>query len=205
MPGSIGVLARIDIPVILATGEAAQFGWTVDITHGSGPAYGDGVLSSLNGSTAFKALFPNEQHWGPCKVSYLDGGDLSVTEVDYGTVVLTPTGASDPLPPEIAMCVSLRTALAGPAHRGRMYLPSPTTATMDATGRFTTAACSTVASVLATAMAVADFGVNAIVVLSRTHNSAQDIVRLEVGNVPDVQRRRRNRTPEVRVSEPLQG
>lgn len=53
----------------------------------------------------------------------------SVHEVDQplfaSTGALVPgTAAGQPLPNEVAVCVTLRTALAGRANRGRMYLPN---------------------------------------------------------------------------------
>lgn len=50
-------------------------------------------------------------------------------------VNLAGTGSSDLLPAQVAACVTLRTALAGPSYRGRTYLSGWAEGTSDVVGR----------------------------------------------------------------------
>lgn len=50
------------------------------------------------------------------------------------------TGTGDPLPKQVALCVTLRTLQTGPAHRGRVYLHGFSEAENDPNGLATTAA-----------------------------------------------------------------
>lgn len=43
--------------------------------------------------------------------------------------------ASQPMPPQVAVCASIRTALAGRRHRGRCYFPAPAESSVDPDGR----------------------------------------------------------------------
>lgn len=52
------------------------------------------------------------------------------------------TGTGDVLPPQIAMCVTLRTAQAGRSFRGRVYLPGFNEASNSVTGTLTSTASS---------------------------------------------------------------
>lgn len=53
--------------------------------------------------------------------------------IDSGGSVVG-TGAGDPLPRQIALCVTLRTAMAGKSYRGRVYIPGFTEAQNDSGG-----------------------------------------------------------------------
>jgi len=57
--------------------------------------------------------------------------------IDTGGAV-AGTLAGDFLPPQISLCITLRTALAGPRFRGRIYLPGYGEATNTAVGVITT-------------------------------------------------------------------
>jgi hypothetical protein len=55
------------------------------------------------------------------------------------TAALVGTGAGNPLPNEVALCVTLRTALAGRSYRGRVYLGGFIVGENSATGQIVTA------------------------------------------------------------------
>jgi hypothetical protein len=70
------------------------------------------------------------------KISYvrLDATSLGM---DIGRT-LPGTGAANNLPPECAPVLTIRTAVRGRAHRGRIYLPAPNSVSIDTGGKLTT-------------------------------------------------------------------
>lgn len=116
--------------------------------------------------------------------------------------VLAGTAGGDPLPGEVACCVSLRTSLPTRAGRGRFYLPNPNTGAVTA-GVFNN---SFVSDVVEAAQYGLDNLVTATYVPIIYHASSitgTTITSVDVGSVPDVQRRRRNKLTESRQSLPV--
>ena len=112
------------------------------------------------------------------------------------------TSAAETLPFQLAPVVSFRTALATRAGRGRIYAPS-LAVDQIAGGRMTTAAQGTLAdSAAAMLTSLAGAGL-APVLYSRTTRELQNILRIDVGDVIDTQRRRRNKLIETRTSRQL--
>ena len=112
---------------------------------------------------------------------------------------LAGTAATESLPFQCAAAVSWRTALATRAGRGRFYAPSLAVAFV-ADGRMTSAAQTallTGAQGMATALSGAGLS---LVLYSRTTHATQVITSVDVGDVIDTQRRRRNKLVESRVS-----
>lgn len=113
----------------------------------------------------------------------------------------TPWGGGTPvtLPPQAAVVVSLRTTTPGGSGRGRIYWPA-LGATLNSTGRLTSPTTDTVATgfktyfasvrgALATAFPLIGFD---LAVRSKTTRTTPHVVRLQVGNIIDTQRRRRD-------------
>lgn len=102
------------------------------------------------------------------------------------------------LPLQTSMVTSLRTTSSGASARGRLYWPATGLALNSGTNRFQTAdvaavlgAVKTYLSGLETAI-IAQFGLAELVVWSRKLSSTSHVNRLLAGDVPDVQRRRRD-------------
>jgi hypothetical protein len=133
------------------------------------------------------------------------GGNL---EQDYPTQwfayaagsPVSGASASISLPFEVACCVTLDTDHRGPSGRGRYYLPPPATNAMTSGGRFSEAYLN---AVLTFAKDVANNGASAMdvvpVVVSRRRLILNEINVIEVGHVPDSQRRRRRSQDEARA------
>lgn len=112
------------------------------------------------------------------------------------------TSAAACLPFQCTPVVSLRTAFATRAGRGRFYAPSPAV-DQQAGGRLTTAAQDTLADA-AHAMLTSLITANAQPVLvSQVGLNRTVISSLDVGDVIDTQRRRRNKLIESRTSRDL--
>lgn len=118
----------------------------------------------------------------------------------------TPLPGSNPirLPAQAAVVGSLRTSTPGGSGRGRVYWPA-LGATVDTSGRLSSPLPSSVLtdlkvymlairSALATAFPLIGFD---LAVRSRTTHTTPHVVRLQVGNVIDTQRRRRDTLPEA--------
>lgn len=116
------------------------------------------------------------------------------------------TGTSTvPLPNEVAIVCSLRTALAGRSFRGRMYLPNPKASIITTAGRFSTGACTAVVDAIAAYMQPISVSSQSleVVVASATAAASTLVNEVAVGDVPDVQRRRRDGLTEVYETSPV--
>lgn len=127
------------------------------------------------------------------------GGQLTGAEdtrADVGSSVATC------LPFQCAPVVSLRTATLSRAGRGRFYVPSLAVDQVDA-GRMLTAARDSLADgALALVQGLTSAGGN-VVIYHRALGNTTPVTSLDVGDVIDTQRRRRNKLVEARTSRPL--
>lgn len=109
------------------------------------------------------------------------------------------TNANPCLPFQCAPVVSLRTALATKAGRGRFYAPSPAVDQQAAGRLITTAQTALLNSTAAMFAALTGAGLTGVL-YSRTAHTTQVITSTDVGDVIDTQRRRRNKLIENRIS-----
>ena len=127
------------------------------------------------------------------------GGQLTGAEdtrADVGSSVATC------LPFQCAPVVSLRTATLSRAGRGRFYVPSLAVDQVDA-GRMLTAARDSLADgALALVQGLTSAGGN-VVIYHRALGTTTPVTSLDVGDVIDTQRRRRNKLVEARTSRPV--
>jgi hypothetical protein len=126
--------------------------------------------------------------------------DLNGRQVDAAesAVSLTGTNVSDMLPHEVAWAVTTRGAAANKKDRGRFYLPPPAVSEIT-NGLYAGAACtrlSAAAAILVNSLQGAGF--NPVILHPNFTDTVITIV--DVGNVPDVQRRRRNKLIEARTA-----
>ena len=144
--------------------------------------------------------------------------DASVATIDEATgrqltrvegqVAHVGTNAGASLPYQVASVISLRTTLATRAGRGRMYAP-PLAVTETEASRLTTAAQADLADSAAALMGSLTSAGLVPVIYHRNGSSGvpagstTPIESLDVGDVLDTQRRRRNKLIETRVSRPV--
>lgn len=121
------------------------------------------------------------------------------------------------MPPQTAVVLSLRSDVPSGRGRGRLYLPAMGGSISASTYRLTSPVLQTLANDSATFLrGIQDAiksGVNPapavgtiqLCVVSKTAGSRVDINRIQVGDVVDTQRRRRDRLAEAYVSAPFPG
>lgn len=118
-------------------------------------------------------------------------------------------------PPQTSLVLSLRSNIPGARGRGRLYWPAIGATLASATLRLATPAAATVATAAATYLDSIASALKAnlapppslidydLCVVSPTTGTRTTILRIEVGNVLDVQRRRRDRLVEAYASAPM--
>lgn len=154
------------------------------------------------GGTPLTPIYSTNTIWSTMVADLIDVLDGKVTERAFGTVTMagTATGGIPPLPPGVAVAVTLRSATAGPTGRGRFYLPPPTNAQVSTLGRMTPTTLSTYSGALANAFTVLNGLTNPIIpcIYSRTHRVVHPCISGDVGDVYDSMRTRRDKLVEAR-------
>lgn len=134
---------------------------------------------------------------------------VTVSEIDVATGkqlsrldsahVIAGTAVNDALPINTAVCVSLRTALPQRAGRGRFFLP-PLDKGSLANGKIAAASVTIIANGVAGMIGILKSNGATPCLYSRSTHITRNITSIDVGNLFDVQRRRQNKTVEVRTS-----
>lgn len=164
---------------------AAQSAWASAITAFASAAY----LGDLCSDVAFTEITTAE-------LDPVTGGQLQKASDPRSEV---GTSAAACLPFQVSPVVSLRTAQANRGGRGRFYAPSPAVDT-QAGGRMTTASQTNLADSAAAMMSALTGAALTPVLLNRTSMATTPLTSLDVGDVLDTQRRRRNKLIEARTS-----
>jgi len=116
-----------------------------------------------------------------------------------GAVSDAGTTANEDLPAQVSLCISLKTALATRAGRGRIYLPPYDVTEMD-TGRLVAADQTTTQTKVKAMFDSLISAGHTPVLYGRTAHSVNAITSLGVGDVFDTQRRRRDAWVENRIT-----
>ena len=112
---------------------------------------------------------------------------------------LVGTDASGPLPPQCSVVVSLRTALFNKSGRGRFYLPVFGSDVLAA-GRLPATAKTQVATAAQKMIQSLNGAGYTVVVYHRSTRTHDNVTQVNVGDVYDTQRRRRNKLIEARTT-----
>lgn len=143
---------RIAGPVVIPNCVAVELRWTLsngktakNVLHArvaSGfavtPTVAEALRAAISGSAAYTA-WKAHLHTS-CAFASVGLRDLRSANqpIEESTGAANPgTGAVDPLPPEVALVATLRTALAGRSFRGRVYLCGFDAGALTATGNAT--------------------------------------------------------------------
>lgn len=182
-------------------GETFSFGLHVDGAGGDSAAALTAWTTAIGDfwndvTDGVKSLFTADVVITGLDAAELDpvtGKQLSRSET--GTT-LTGTAAGEMLPHEVALVVSMRTALATRSGRGRFYLPPLAVSKVDGGLVLAAAALQAVngAALLVNTLQGAAYNP----VILHPDQSTTPVNKVDVGNVFDVQRRRRNKLLEER-------
>lgn len=192
----------------LPGGEVASitFGWD------SGGLIGLSEAAADDFATAAGGLWGNIRDRYSATVLYTGSriakyGSDGLLQVAYERAVVPVGGSSaaENLPTEVAVCASLKTALSSRRTRGRVFLPNPTVTCVTAAGRLTTVAQTDFVDALAAYLTTfnADGDPMRSCVVSETGQLLTPVTSVNVGDVFDVQRRRRDALLEVRADAPV--
>jgi hypothetical protein len=191
----------------LPSGEVFSYGFYVEdggaatITQMLTTA-SSGLTALLTTTSGFQAYWNTTLKWSAINVDLVSGLDGSIIDSDQAAVSLTGnTAASNPLPPQVAVCVTLRSATMSARGRGRFYLPAPAAGALAGTGRILPAAV-TALKVSLNAMWTALGGASQPVlpqVFSKVSSTFHQGTTYDVGDVFDTMRSRRNKLVESRT------
>ena len=219
MPDPAGV-ARRNITATIAGGEQMvhTFHWRIDPTT---PPSTSATLQTLADKIRDRWIFfiGDSQSAAPSTYlmfasstvyntvdTYLLGPDGRAQDQAQAAFVDTNTGGGTAaMPTEVAVCATLLTGAPGRRARGRVYLGGLSQAALAGDGRVVAQGTQNLATGLARFFSEMDsdasgvLGFNALV-LSRVGGSVRVVTDVAVGDVFDVQRRRRNKLRETRRS-----
>lgn len=138
----------------------------------------------------------------------------SVAEIDGTTgkqasrqdteLSLAGTSSNEALPFEVALVVTLRTALATKAGHGRFYMPAPDVTNVSG-GLWATASISTIVTAVSNGLATMVSNGADPVIFHRSTLTSDPVTYFDIGNVPDVQRRRRDKLTVTRTQGTVSG
>lgn len=206
MPGPLG---RISSGGTLPSGEAFVYAFYIQRDDAGNMSIADVVAAAdawqnaiKTGGTPIIGVYNTTTVWSLCIADLVDVATGKVTERGFGTVTMagSTVPTTPPLPPGVAIAVTIRSSTAGPTGRGRFYLPSPSTATCSAQGRLTTAAFNTISGAVANGFTALAGLTNSVTpcVYSRTHRVVHPGLKGDVGDVFDSMRTRRDKLIEAR-------
>lgn len=174
-----------------ATVQATATAWAAALTDmwsGSGTPAGNLAPYYTPGITIRNAI----------AVSLVSSTGQQVERIDV-PLDLAGTSEAEQMPPQVALVVSLRTILATRRGRGRFYLPAmATNATAD--GRVAAAAQTAILNGASRALDALVAAGAPPIVWSVGLPTPPTVTRVEVGDVFDTQRRRRDQLTEARIS-----
>lgn len=188
------------VPVTLPSGELADFSFWGQATDLSLAVSGvDAWYVALAGDITFKSHFTADTSFGAAKVSEVGVADGKVITSSLAGTAFAGTSISPPLPPQVAVVCSINTAILSRTTRGRFYLPAPDTSSVTTTGRITSGTQTALLESLSEAFVdMAGQGL-ALCVYSRKERSVQAATTIDVGDVFDTMRTRRDKLVELRV------
>lgn len=175
----------------IATAQAEAVQWITTLWNGA--SAGNGYQDHINAGVVCTAVTTVE-------VTMATG--LQQARVD-GAVNLPGVATGNPLPADVALVVSLRTATANRQGRGRFYLPQPAVSQVTLTGRVLGDLITDLGSSLTAAWAGYNTATDRPVVYSRTSHLTRQITTFDIGDLFDTQRRREANLIQARTSSPM--
>lgn len=201
---------------VTAEGNMPQgdiFNWTWHVTGAAGSvdavtsAAGDALLTMwkgpqpLGGAPSIEAFMSTDTELSGLRVDELDANGHNVSQRVFG-LTAPGTNVNQPLPPNVAIAVSLRTSVPRQRGRGRFYLPA--TAIDTATGgKLISGTRATIAAAAQGALRIMNAATFPVVIYHRDNHTFDVVISLDVGDVFDNIERRRRQLLETRSSLPV--
>lgn len=165
------------------------------------------VATAINGitwSAGITALMSTSTFVTGCRVEarFQIDGHLEA-QADAPRAVTVPGTGATTHPLQTSAVASLRTDFPGAQGRGRLYFPATGASLGSGTARFSTSNMNSFVLGVKTLMAACTtaiqptLGPNSLIVWSRTAGATHAVTQLRAGDVPDVQRRRRDQLVEL--------
>lgn len=177
--------------VSIDTSQSNAVTWATNFWNGPGGS--DGYEQFCTAAVGLDRITTGE-------ITVATGQQQALRETE---VNIDGTAAGDALPAEVALVVSLRSALANRTGRGRFYLPQPAVTALAADGQLDTVAQTAIMAALASAWTTANAAGENPVIYSRTARATREVTTFNVGDIFDVQRRRQNSLTQTRNSAPM--
>jgi hypothetical protein len=198
-------LHRVDFQGTLHGIEQFQHGHHVQSAGSANEVAVDAATrwSTLIGTAGINTFFNTGIVWSQVNVSELGTTPADpIVQSAQAVIGLGGLSADNGLPPQVSPCVSLNTVTAGSRARGRMFLPAPDESTLTSAGRVSSAFRTALVAGLETYFeGLATDGHDLVVVSSvGAVYTAYSVITIRMGDVFDVQRRRRNSIAEVYTS-----
>lgn len=189
---------------LLGGAEVASFGWWIFDPVGGAP---ENVQADINAIPvhwwdSVKDQYANTTSFAS-NVLQLYNDDvtpavLSLTLPLLGPISNAGTNTDTAVPPQCAIVVGLRTGTAGASARGRFYLPGTATNTVSTGGRIKPATVTDLLNGLGAYFQAINAGGYNVGVFSQTTHGFTPSPYIELGDVWDTQRRRRDTLVESR-------
>jgi hypothetical protein len=157
-----------------------------------------GLISQWNATTTLTG----------CRVEARSLAGILEAQGEGVKAVATPGTGTAPHPFQVSGVISLRTATPGPSGRGRLFLPMTGAGINASSLRITAATATTILSGAKTYLSAIETAIEAVVpnaaliVWSRKSDSWSLVTQLQMGDVLDTQRRRRDTTIEAVTTTP---
>lgn len=192
------MIVRYDIRGNIGGADVFQWGFhaqtDADLTAGA-TVVAAALPALVNG------LWPASIVWKSVRANEVNEASGAIIQTSEVVVPACTPSAALPLPPEVALCVTIRPVNGLIA--GRLYLPSPSVNALDSNGNVLPTAQPVFADRMQTFFQTA-LGASSspirVGIYSRKNHNWVGAGRIEVGSVFDSQRRRRNKLVEIRLS-----
>lgn len=172
----------------LAAAHSAAVVWNDTLWNGS--VAGNGYQDHCTADVAMQEVVTTQ-------INVADGKSLAQARSGQSIAGVV---AGNALPADVAMVVSLRTALPQRTGRGRFYLPQPAVAELTSTGRWVADFINDVIASLNSAWAGYETVNDHLVIYSPTFRVVRDCTGYNIGDQAGTQRRRENKVPVTRTS-----
>ena len=207
--GSSMAIYRGIVRGVFGTSEEFQYTQGFEVDSGGNAAAEITAIATwataalTGGGTGTLNYYYTDTTWTRVTVQELDPATSLVLSTAETSINISGLQAGAPLPRQIAVVVSQRTATPGPKGRGRSYWPAPAVSSVAAGGAMSSAFQTALLAALNTAYNGYNTAARRAVVLSGNGGTslvARPITLIQVGNIFDTQRRRRTNLVESRLS-----